>query len=856
MEDPGRNRPDTAVLPPDGAARLASPRPPGGKVLLRLLADVDSAGLIDLAEGLVVTALVDDDRRTRFDEATAPVRAPNATAARSARRRPRGAAGLSADEVAAAYGAAARELAQPVPGQPLWRSMGPWTIPDGQTYGSGGNNRINVSGRVSCVAIDPVSPGHLLCGSAAGGVWESYDDGAAWYPRTDDAATLTVGSLCFSEMAPGTVLCGTGEGNFWSYLGQGVLRSTDGGTTWSTLCTDPFVGDGFYDLVIDPADGDVVLAGTRNGLWSSSDGGTTWTSRLSSRCWSVAVSPSGGPGAEWLAACADGLHRSMDRGVTWTAVTLPGAPASWSRAAVAISRSDPAVAYLWGSDGTSPYLMRRDQGGAWSAQTTPPGVGVNQDWYDWFLTVAPDDADQVYVGAIDCYRGDRSGNTWSWTALSAKSSGDSIHPDMHAVAVSRADPSRVYVGSDGGLYVSPDRGVHFTHLNNGLVISEFEYLAQDFGDVRFLLGGTQDNGSDRYVGSTVWEHVNDGDGGDCGTYRDDARTVFCTRYDMTPFRSNSRGASGSWTFVGPPIPDTEGRLFYPPFETSATTGRTVAMGAGSIWVSRDLASSWVSVALPTGALCSALSIPGPDDVYAACTDGRIFHTRWSGSAWDTPTALGTPRAGAWVSDIEVNPADPNRMWVTHRLFGGGRVWSSTDAGTTWTDCSAGLPGIPMNAVTVDPADLDRVWVAADLGVYESRSGGSSWSTFSSGLPNCLIGDIVFHPHARLLRAGTRNRGAWEIDVDGALPVPRVGTQWTGQLAGNETRRWFTFRWPAVWHVLWTVMPTSVRPGSPQVTWTTGVERASTEYATYWIQVTNLTPDPVTFEGRFAILSRH
>jgi hypothetical protein len=52
------------------------------------------------------------------------------------------------------------------------------------------------------------------------------------------------------------------------------------------------------------------------------------------------------------------------------------------------------------------------------------------------------------------------------------------------------------------------------------------------------------------------------------------------------------------------------------------------------------------------------------------------------------------------------------------------------------------------------------------------------------------------------------------------------------------------------------MPTSPKPGAPQVTWSTQVERASSEYATYWISVTNLTADPVTFEGRYCILSRY
>jgi hypothetical protein len=107
-----------------------------------------------------------------------------------------------------------------------------------------------------------------------------------------------------------------------------------------------------------------------------------------------------------------------------------------------------------------------------------------------------------------------------------------------------------------------------------------------------------------------------------------------------------------------------------------------------------------------------------------------------------------------------------------------------------------------------------------------------------------------------LRAGLRNRGAWEIPVDGPMTQPACGVQWTGNLAANQTQRWFTFNWPATWHILWTVMPTTVRPGAPQITWKVQVERATPEFVTYWITVTNLTPAPLSFEGRFCILSRY
>ena len=90
---------------------------------------------------------------------------------------------------------------------------------------------------------------------------------------------------------------------------------------------------------------------------------------------------------------------------------------------------------------------------------------------------------------------------------------------------------------------------------------------------------------------------------------------------------------------------------------------------------------------------------------------------------------------------------------------------------------------------------------------------------------------------------------WEIPVDGWMTVPVCGTQFSGSLAANQTQRWFTFNWPATWHMVWTVMPTT--PGTAaQITLTVQVQRASAEFVTYWLTVQNLTASPVNFEGRY------
>jgi hypothetical protein len=81
----------------------------------------------------------------------------------------------------------------------------------------------------------------------------------------------------------------------------------------------------------------------------------------------------------------------------------------------------------------------------------------------------------------------------------------------------------------------------------------------------------------------------------------------------------------------------------------------------------------------------------------------------------------------------------------------------------------------------------------------------------------------------------------------------TGVQFTGSLAANQTQRWFTFNWPATWHVVWYMMPTSPQ-GAPEVGWSVAVQRADANNVTYWITVTNLTNATVTFEGRYAILA--
>jgi ligand-binding sensor domain-containing protein len=73
-----------------------------------------------------------------------------------------------------------------------------------------------------------------------------------------------------------------------------------------------------------------------------------------------------------------------------------------------------------------------------------------------------------------------------------------------------------------------------------------------------------------------------------------------------------------------------------------------------------------------------------------------------------------------------------------------------------------LPDVAVNAIVIDPKSSQRLFIATDRGVYRSSNAGATWQAFSNGLPNVIVGDLLLHAGSRLLRAGTRSRGAWEL----------------------------------------------------------------------------------------------
>jgi hypothetical protein len=489
--------------------------------------------------------------------------------------------------------------------QPRWSPLGPYSIPHGQTYGAA---RPAVSGRVSCIAVDPKEAAHILIGSGAGGVWQSHDEGLSWVPASAASGQfpMSVGAVEFVPGQSQIIYTGTGEGDSLSDYGVGLWKSSDSGTTWSVATEKPFVGLGFYGLAIDPLDPKRMFAATTGGLFLSIDSGVNWqqakigpADQLETKCWSVSIHPAAAGDAnstkEMFAAAPGGLYRSADGGDTWKNLWLETAPSQFRRLAVCHDPWRGDVAYAFGQDNNGlPALWRRDAPAADFGRTfCPLGINLDQADYDWFAAASPADPNVVYLGAVSLWKGElRKDDTWNWVNISSRDHGDGIHGDQHAIAFSPTQPNCIYVGNDGGIFASPNGGVNWKSLNKGLAITQFEYLAQHPDYNAWILGGTQDNGTLRYEGCEAWYQVATGDGGECAINDSSPYTAYHCFYNMTLQRSITGGSAGSWSSISPPVSDNYGSLFYPPMEVN---GNVVVMAGESCWVSTDTGSTFNEV---------------------------------------------------------------------------------------------------------------------------------------------------------------------------------------------------------------------------------------------------------------------
>jgi len=707
-------------------------------------------------------------------------------------------------------------------GGAAWQSIGP----------RGTNTDYSLaSGRVATLTLHPRNPSIVLLGSATGGIWKSTDAGSTWRPVSDTAPALAVSAIAYAPSNASIVYAATGEvdsadlelkpsRSFGTYLGAGVLKSVDGGESWTRVDVDLPPNAVLSRVVVHPKDPNLVAVGVyvvqdlaadrcgAGGVYRSTDGGVHFERTLVHHVSDLAQDPKD-PSTLWGAFavlstglpdrdCADpelpsGVYRSTDFGRSWEGSLVPATPGATFESptgniklAVSTASAESPATRVTASvldrndEHTEGGIFRTTDGGAtWvkrSVDTTMcPDPDSPQCSYNHFIVASPDDPDTLYFGAINIWKSTDGAATWRKLTDIYRGQG-TLHPDQHAAVVPPGSPNTLLVANDGGVYRSRDGGVSYESLNQTLTLTQFNSAALHPTDPSVVFGGSQDNGNQRFRNALVWSDRTGSDGGANLVKSDEPQRVLAINFYA--LMQHSRNGGDSYDDVtssllmsgfGP----RETMAFYPPLVAAPGSPGMVYLGTQRLWVNTAFGSdrnAWTarSPHLTDGVLYSLEVVGTGAAIWAGSSRGEVFLSTSSGASFENRSA-GLP--GPIVTSIKAFSADGRSAYVALGGFTGlpsRHVFRTTDGGATWTNVSGNLPDVPVMALALPGSDPTELFAGTDVGVFRTTDGGASWSSFNQGLPNAGVYDLQVHPQTGDLVAATYGRGMFRISPTGTV----------------------------------------------------------------------------------------
>jgi photosystem II stability/assembly factor-like uncharacterized protein len=694
-----------------------------------------------------------------------------------------------------------------------------------------------VSGRIVDIAVVEKDTRVFYVASATGGVWKTTDNGVRFTPVFYREATHSVGDIAVSQVDTSIVWVGTGErasrqSNSW---GDGVYKSTDGGTTWRNMGLNDSKSIG--RIVLGPDDPNTVYVAAMGHLWGpneerglykSTDGGESWRKVLyvdeETGAVDVALDPSnprivyaamyqrrrrpwgfhgGGPGS--------GLYKSTDGGETWTKLTNAGLDNGLptgviGRIGIAIYRRDPRILYVSVEQGeryNASTQYQKPEAGIYRSEDGGASWTFQSDWnprpmYASQPTVDPNDDQRLY--RLNAYSySDDGGKTFTVPR------GHRTHGDDRFVWVDPKDSNHVMKADDGGLGISYDRGDHFLFVTS-LPLSQWYHVAVDMARPYNVYGGLQDNGSwagpnQVYRAEGIlnedWVRWGGGDGFlslvDTTNNRilySESQYLGLTRNDLVTGEGRDIRPDQPEGFIAdrrnwttwPDLSDPAQRLgnamapgnWDGPFIISPHDPNTLYAGLDRLFRSTDRGDTWEPIGSPTtGTDRRTLEIMGerPDSFTLSLDDGIPY--------WPT------------ISAIAESEHTPGELYVG---TDDGQVQVSMDGGDTWTNVTASVPGLPrmawINDLHASTSVDGRVYLVAnnyrndDYANYLWRSDdhGRTWTSILGDLPTQRVTRAIFEDlrNPDVLYLGTEfgvfwswNGGTSWVELRSGLPTVPV-----------------------------------------------------------------------------------
>lgn len=617
-------------------------------------------------------------------------------------------------------------------------------------------NWSNISSRIATVKYDPSNPNIIYVGAAFGGVWKSTNGGTTWSPKTDNEVSLSSGSIAIDPANTNIIYYGTGEATYSaaSYYGRGILKSTNGGDTWVNY-TNGLPSQTFTSrLVVRPNhSNEIFIAGGVNGLYKSTDSGMNWVNLLGGRCDDIVFSPTGD--TAYIAGSGTGYRISTDGGTTFT---FNGSVTMGTRNHLAVCKSSPNVVYIARYSGSSILVYKSTNAGSTFTQAAPGhNFSGSQAWYDFYMHVNPFNPDIAYVGSIDTWRTTDGGASFQNITLGYANG--PVHVDQQNMDLNPLNQQELLAVNDGGIWKSTNQGTNWINLNSTLTLTQFYRIAADPSNSAHIMGGTQDNGTQRTLGTLNWTGAFGGDGGEVCFHPQDPLLILGETQNNGVMRSINGGSSwtnatsglsGSGAWVAPLIahPDSAG-VFY--------TARS------SVFKSTNAGAQWTAISTGTVGQIREMAIckSNPQVMYAT-SGANVFKSTNRGQTFTNVGGGGLP--GRVITSVYVHPDSSDVAILTFSGFGAGKIYKTTNGAANWVNISGNLPDSPVNdGMIYYPGTATSVYlVAMDIGVFMTNNYGASWVELADGLPNTVAMHLDYNQSANKLRIGTHGRGVYEI----------------------------------------------------------------------------------------------
>lgn len=427
------------------------------------------------------------------------------------------------------------------------------------------------------------------------------------------------------------------------------------------------------------------------------------------------------------------------------------------------------------------------------------------------VRVDPTDDNNIYVLGVSFAYSTDGGKRFR----SGKDRG--VHSDHHALWINPRDGRHMIIGTDGGFYVTYDRGETWDH-HNFQALGQFYHVAIDPRPNYKVYGGLQDNGS--WGGPSIsprggivnedWTYINGGDGFVCRVDPTDPDLVYAESQGGAMTRRNFR--TGERAFIRPRqtagaprhrfnwntpyiLSHHNPSIFYCMGEM---VFRSVNKGDNLKPISTDLTRSKMG----SGTALSE-SPRNPDILWAGTDDGNLWVTRDGGANW-TNVIENVKKAGLpgyrWVATIEASRYADGRCYVcfdAHRSDDDNPyLFMTEDFGATWKNITSNLPWGSTRCLREDIKNQDVLYCGTEFGIWASANRGASWTNINNkasrtgGLPTVAIHEIAQHPVTGELVLATHGRSVWIGDASALRQITKDTIAAKAHLyAPNPAIRW-------------------------------------------------------------------